>query len=188
MTGTAKAPVPHGIMLLVTSAFLPKPEMPTDSEQIPTQRCIPGQVNFRANRLSCLELVMLVYTTCYISSPSLKHHTQRLWWQGACLPQICFLRSIGTLVRLKHQLCLTSKACPAKDRDTARKQYSPDTWEEREAFWTPWYLFISHPHDSGSKVVTRPALKQSKRQTTTPLFHTNMWECPKPASNMESTC
>lgn len=84
-------------------------------EAVPHSEVQQGQVNVKVNSLSCPELVTLAFPMRYVSSPDLKHHTQRLRWRGACLPLIYLLRSIGTLVRLKHQLSLTSKARPARD-------------------------------------------------------------------------
>lgn len=174
--------MPHGTILLVTSAVLPKPELLTDLGQFPVQKCRQGQVNLKANRLSCSELVMLVYPMYYISTPGLKHHTQRLRWQGARLPQICLLCSIGTLVRLKHQVSLTSKACPARGSFKQPECNIPLILGKNKRPFGLWYLFIHYLHCSGSKAVARQALKQSERQTTTQLFHTNMWESPKSTS------
>lgn len=125
---------------------------------------------------------MLVYPMYYISTPGLKHHTQRLRWQGACLPQICLLRSIGTLVRLKHQLSLTSKACPARGSFKQPECNIPLTLGKNKRPFGLWYLFLCYLHCSGSKAVAHQALKQSETQTTTQLFHTNMWESPKSTS------
>lgn len=168
MTRTANAPMPHELCCI--SAFLPKPELPTDLRQI----------DFKANRLSCPELVMLVYSMCYVSTPGLKHHTQRLQWQGAWLLQIFLLHSIGTLIAWEHQFSLTSKAFSVRDSFKQPECNIPlILGKEQEAFWTLWYLFMRYLHYSGSKAVACPALKQSKRQTTTPLFHKDMWEYPK---------
>lgn len=50
-------------------------------------------------------------------------------------------------------------------------QYSLDAWEEQEAFWTLWYLFISYVHCSGSKAVARPALNQSETKHRITVSH-----------------
>ncbi|PKU40624.1 heat shock transcription y-linked-like [Limosa lapponica baueri] len=51
--GTANALRPHGMTLLVTSAFLPKPELPTDLGQFPIQRCGQGQLKFCSIQKYC---------------------------------------------------------------------------------------------------------------------------------------
>lgn len=114
---------------------------------------------------------MLVYPMYYISTPGLKHHTQRLRWQGACLPQICLLRSIGTLVRWKHQLSLTSKACPARGSFKQPECNIPLTLGKNKRPFGLWYLFICYLHCSGSKAVARQALKQSETNDHTTVSH-----------------
>lgn len=73
-----------------------------------------------------------------------------------------------------------SQVCPARDCFKQPEHNNLlDSWEEQEAFWTLWCLFISYLHCSRSKAVAHRALKQSGRQTTTPLFQINTWEYPE---------